>query len=108
MRFYIIIIWNPTHKAHLKTTNCSSSDSYSDMDVDNTEEHKEQSSSKQVQIDTKTILQLFSQWSKYHNDSQLYKTRKLSWSDRKPGLSLIITRYSENFLKTTGKVKAGF
>ena len=26
---------------------------------------------------------------------------------QKPGLSLIITRYSENFLKTTEKAKAG-
>ena len=35
--------------------NCPSSDSCSDMDVDNTEEHKEQSISKQEQIDRKTF-----------------------------------------------------
>ena len=55
--------------------NCSSSDSCSDMDVDNTEEQKEQ-------IDRKIFVQLFSQWSKYNNASQIYKTRKLSWSER--------------------------
>ena len=36
--------------------NCSSSDSCSDMDVENTEKHKEQSISKQEQIDRKTFL----------------------------------------------------
>ena len=41
--------------------NCSSSDSCSDMDVDNTEVQKEQSISKQEQIDRKTFVQLFSQ-----------------------------------------------
>ena len=87
--------------------NCSSSDSRSDMNVDNTEEHKEQSISKQEQIDRKTFLQFFSQWSKYDNASQIYITRKLSLSERKPGPFLIITRYSENLLKTTEKVKAG-
>ena len=35
--------------------NCSSSDSCSDMDVDNTEEHKEHTISKQGQIDMKTF-----------------------------------------------------
>ena len=81
--------------------NCSSSDSCSDMDVENTEKHKEQSISKQEQIDRKTFVQLFSQWSKYNNASQIYKTRKLSWSERKTGPSLIIKRYSENLLKKT-------
>ena len=62
--------------------NCSSSDSCSDMDVDNTEEHKEQCISKQEQIDKKTFVQLFSQWSKYNNASQIYKTRKLKWPEK--------------------------
>ena len=53
------------------------------MDVDNTEEHKEQSISKQEQINRKNIFLLFSQWSKYNNASQTYKTRKLYWSERK-------------------------
>ena len=36
-------------------------------------------------------------------------TKQGSFHDlkEKPGLSLIITRYSENFLKTTEKAKAG-
>ena len=41
----------------------------SDMDVGNAEKHKELSISKQEQINRKTILQLFSQWSKYNNAS---------------------------------------
>ena len=53
------------------------------MDVDNTEEQKEQSISKQEQIDRKIFVQLFSQWSKYNNASQIYKALKLSWSERK-------------------------
>ena len=36
--------------------NCSSRDSFSDMDVDNTEEHKEQSNFKQEQINRKTCF----------------------------------------------------
>ena len=36
--------------------NCSSRDSCSDMDVDNTEEHKEQSVSMQEKIDRKTFF----------------------------------------------------
>ena len=36
--------------------NCSSSDFCSDMDIGNTEEYKEQSISKQEQIDRKTFL----------------------------------------------------
>ena len=44
---------------------CSPIDSCSDMDVDNTEEHKEQSISKQEQIDRKT----FSYY--YHNDQNI-------------------------------------
>ena len=86
--------------------NCSSSDSCSDMDVDNTEEHKEQNISKQEQIDRKT----FSYYS--HNDQNIIMyhkyTKQGNFHDlkEKPGPSLIITRYSENFLKTTGKGKA--
>ena len=64
------------------------------MDVDNTEEQKEQSISKQEQIDRKTFVQLFSQWSKYNTKQGRFHGLK-----QKPGLSLIITRYSENFLK---------
>ena len=45
--------------------NCSSSDSCSDIDVDNTEEQKEQSIPKQEQIDRKT----FSYYS--HNDQNI-------------------------------------
>ena len=44
---------------------------------------------------------------KYNNGSQIYKSRKFHGLKEKPGLSLIITRYSENFLNTTEKAKAG-
>ena len=77
------------------------------MDVDNAEEHKEQSNSKQEQIDRKT----FSYYS--HNDQNiimlLIYTKQGSFHGlkQKPGLYLIITRYSENLLKTTEKTKAG-
>ena len=49
MKFYIVIIWNPILKAN--EDNCSSSDSCFDMNIDITEEHKEQSICKQEQID---------------------------------------------------------
>ena len=87
--------------------NCSSSDSCSDMDVDNTEEQKEQRISKQEQIGRKT----FSYYS--HNDQNIIMLLKYTKQGSfhglkdKPGLSLIITRYSENFMKTTEKAKAG-
>ena len=76
-KYEIIImkIWNPTLKAQMKTINCSANDPCSDMDVDKTEEHKEQSISKQEQIDRKNIFLLFSQSSKYNNASQIYKQR---------------------------------
>ena len=91
----------------MKTTNCSSSDSYSDMDVDNTDKHKEQSISMQEQINRKTFLYY------YHNDQNIImllkytKQRSFHGLKEKPGLSLIITRYSKNLLKTTEKDKAG-
>ena len=87
--------------------NCSSSDSCSDMDVDNIEEQKEKSISKHEQIDRKT----FSYNS--HNDQNIIMLHKYTKQGsfhglkEKTGLSLIITRYSENFLKTTEKAKAG-
>ena len=87
--------------------NCSSSDSCSDMDVDNTEEHKEQSISKQEQIDRKTFVYYS------HNDQNIIMLLKYTKQGsfhglkQKPGLSLIIARYSENFLKATEKAKAG-
>ena len=71
------------------------------MDVDNTEEQKEQSISKQEQIDRKT----FSYYS--HNDQNIIMLLKYTKQGsfhglkEKTGPSLIITRYSENFLKTT-------
>ena len=83
------------------------SNSCSDMDADNTEEHKEQSICKQEQIDRKT----FSYYS--HNDQNIIMLLKYTKQGsfhglkEKPGLSLIITRYSENLLKTTEKAKAG-
>ena len=52
-----MIIWNLNLKVQMK---CSSSDSCSDIDVDNTEEHKELSIYKQEQIDRKTVFLLFS------------------------------------------------
>ena len=87
--------------------NYSWSDSCSDMDVNNTEEHKEQSISKLEQIDRKT----YSYYS--HNDQNikmlLKYTKQGSFNGliEKLGLSLTITRYSDNLLKTSGKAKAG-
>ena len=87
--------------------NCSSSDSCSDMDVDNTEEQKEQNISKQEQIDRKTFVYYS------HNDQNIImllkytKQRSFHGLKQKSGLSLIITRYSENLMKTTEKAKAG-
>ena len=87
--------------------NCSSSDSCSDMDVDNTEEQKEQSISKQEQIDRITFFYYS------HNDQNIIMLLKYTKQGsfhgpkEKPELSLIITRYSENLLKTTEKAKAG-
>ena len=88
--------------------NCSSSDSCSDMDVDNTEEHKEQIISKQEQIYRKTFSYYYS-----HNDQNIIMFLKSTKQGNFHGLkeelgqSLIITRYSENLLKTTEKAKAG-
>ena len=79
--------------------NCSSSDSCSDMGVDNTEEHKEQSISKQERINKKT----FSYYS--HNDQNIImlhiytKQRSFHGLKQKPVPFLIITIYSENLLK---------
>ena len=90
-----------------KEDNCSSSDSCSDMDVDNTEEHKELSISKQEHINRK----IFSYYS--HNDQNIMMLLKYTKQDNfhdlkeKPGTYLIITRYSENFLEKTEKAKAG-
>ena len=78
------------------------------MDVDNTEEQKEQSISKQEQIDRKTFVYYS------HNDQNIIMLLKYTKQGsfhglkQKSGLSLIITRYSENFLKTREKAKAGF
>ena len=86
--------------------NFSSNDSCSDMDVENTEEHKEQSISKQEQIDRK----IFSYYS--HNDQNIImflkyiKQRNFYGPKEKPGLSLINTRYSENLDKTTEKLQS--
>ena len=83
--------------------NCSSSDSCSDMDVDNTEEQKEQSISKQEQIDRKKFYYYT------HNDQNIIMflkyTKQGNFHGLKetPRLSLIITRYSENLLKITEK-----
>ena len=77
------------------------------MDVDNTEEQKEQSISKQEQIDSKTLFYYS------HNDQNIIMLLKYTKQGNfdglkeKPGLSLIISRYSENLLKTTEKAKAG-
>ena len=63
--------------------NCSSSDSCFDMDVDNTEEHKEQNIYKQEQIAWKHFLTILTMIKIRQNAEQIYKTRKLSWSERK-------------------------
>ena len=87
--------------------NFSSNDFCSDMNVDNTEELKEQSISKQEQIDRK----IFSYYS--HNDQNIIMLLKCTKQGNfdglkeKSGLSLIISRYSKNLLKTTKKAKAG-
>ena len=87
--------------------NCSSSDSCSDMDVNNSEEHKEQSISKQKQVNRK----IFSYYShNFQNIIMLLKYPKqgnFHGLKEKPRPSLIITRYSENLLKSTEKAKAG-
>ena len=83
--------------------NCSSSDSCSDMDVGNTEEHKEQIISKQEQIDRKKLL-LFSQDQNIIMLLKYTKQRKFHSLKEKLGLSM---RYSKNFHKTTEKVKIG-
>ena len=73
------------------------------MDVDNTEEQKEQSIPKQEQIDRKTFVYYS------HNDQNIIvllkytKQGSLHGLKGKPGPSLIITKYSENLLKTTKK-----
>ena len=73
------------------------------MDVENTEKHKEQRISKIEQIDRKAfsyysrndqnIIMLF----KYTKQGSFHGLIKIS------GQCLIITRYLENFLKTTEK-----
>ena len=70
--------------------NCSSSDSCSDMDVDNTEEHKEHTISKQEQIDTKTfcyyshndqnIIIMFLKYTKQGNFHDLKENQDCLWS----------------------------
>ena len=87
--------------------NCSSMDSCSDMNVDNTKEHKEQIISEQEQVDRLT----FSYY--YYNDQNIIMLLKYTKQANfhgpkdKPGPSLIISRYSENLLKITEKAKAG-
>ena len=61
--------------------NCSPSDSYSNMNVGNVEEHKKISIYKQKQINENLLV--FSQWSKYCNAPQIYKTIKPLWSEKK-------------------------
>ena len=60
-----MIIWNLTLNSQMKTTNCSSSDSCSDINVDNTEEHMEKKHFSQDQIDRK----IFSYY--YRNDQHI-------------------------------------
>ena len=52
-------------------------------------------------------MQLFSQLSKFYFASQRYKQGNSHGLKEKWGLSLIITRYSKNLLKTKEKAKAG-
>ena len=88
--------------------NCSSSDSCSDMDVDNTEEHKEQSISKQEQIDIKTFS-YYSHYSHYsHNDQNIIMLLKYT----KQGTFIVWKKNQDclwsfqdilNLLKTTKK-----
>ena len=60
----------------------SEHDSNSDMDVDQ-EFKNENKISKQEKKDRQIFVQRFHQSSKYSNSSQMYKSRKLSWSERK-------------------------
>ena len=60
----------------------SEHDSNSDMDVDQ-EFKNENKISKQEKKDRQIFVQMFHQSSKYSNPSQMYKSRKLSWSERK-------------------------
>ena len=77
------------------------------MDVDNTEEHKEQSNSKQEQIDRKYFLTILTMIKNIIILLKYAKQRNFHGLKEKLGLSLIFSRYSENLLKTTEKAKAG-
>ena len=60
----------------------SEHDSNSDMDVDQ-EFNNKNKISKQEKKDRQIFVQMFYQSSEYSNSSQIYKSRKLSWSERK-------------------------
>ena len=60
----------------------SEHDSNSDMDVDQEFKNKNKIS-KQEKKDRQIFVQMFHQSLKYTNSSQMYKSRKLSWSERK-------------------------
>ena len=60
----------------------SEHDSNSDMDVDQ-EFKNENKISKQEKKDIQIFVQMLHQCSKCSNSSQMYKSRKLSWSERK-------------------------
>ena len=60
----------------------SERDSNSDMDVEQ-EFKNENRISKQEKKDRQIFVQMFHQSSKYSNSPQIYKSRKLSWPERK-------------------------
>ena len=66
-------------------------DSNLDMDLDVDQELKNGNKiSKQEKKDRQIFVQMFRQSSKYSNSSQMYKPRKLSWSERKIYIYILI------------------
>ena len=96
-----------SHSQSSNEVKCLSSDSYFDMDVDNAEEHKKLSISKQEKLDRRTFSYYFHNVQSIIMFLKYAKRVNFHGLKEKPGLSLIITRYSENLLKTTEKVKTG-
>ena len=106
MRFYIMIIWSPTLKAQMKTTVHQVIPALIWMSTIQRSKKNKAYPSK-----NKLIEKHLCNYS--HNDQNIImllrytKQGSFHGLKQKPGLSLIITRYSENFLKTTEISKAG-
>ena len=86
--------------------NCSSSDSCSDIDVGNTEEHKEHGISKQEQIDRKTFYYYS------HNDQNIIMLLKYTKQEKINSLKenqdrLLSSRILGEFPEDKRKTKAG-